>query len=128
MSTSNNGDSSIIPVLSGLNCTGNETSFTDCIMDSSTPACSRFSFASLICPGIMNCYILSFFISSLLSVPSSKYSNCTDGEVRLVGGSTEYEGTVHICLNHAWGTVYTTVWNEKSAQTVCNVLGYTAPG
>ena len=128
MSNSNIGDSNIIPILSGLNCTGDETSFTDCVMDTSTPACSKKNFASLICPGIMNCCILSFFHSSPLSVPSSKYSNCTDGEVRLVGGSTEYEGTVHICLNRAWGTVYMAVWNEKSAQTVCNVLGYTAPG
>ena len=46
----------------------------------------------------------------------------------LVGGDTEYEGTVQICFNHAWGTVNSNSWNINSAQTACNVLGYTAQG
>ena len=61
----------------------------------------------------------------------SVYSNCTDGQVRLVGGATEYEGTVEICLNNAWGTIsdrYYWWYRYEEAQTVCNSLGYTAPG
>ena len=68
-----------------------------------------------------------------MPVLASTYSNCTDGQVRLFGGSTEYEGTVEVCLNNAWGTIsYYPLYNVKymysEAQTICNVLGYTTPG
>ena len=49
--------------------------------------------------------------------------------MRLFGGSTDYEGTVEICINHAWGTVSDSYgWGYEEAQTVCNALGYFAPG
>lgn len=135
MPLSYNGNGNFITILSGLNCTGNEASFTDCIVDSNAPTCSRNSYASVICPGMYNIlsleYIIAFsnFFNFLISlVPAGEYSTCTDGDVMLVGGDTEYEGTVHVCLNRAWGTVFPNSWNINSAQTVCNVLGYTAPG
>ena len=63
-------------------------------------------------------------------VHGSVYANCTDGQVRLFGGTTEYDGTVEVCLNNAWGTISAGYWswNYEEAQTVCNSLGYTAPG
>ena len=63
-------------------------------------------------------------------VHGSTYSNCTDGQVRLFGGSTDYEGTVEVCINNAWGTINDEFgwWRYEEAQTVCNALGYTAPG
>ena len=69
-------------------------------------------------------------MSILKLVLGSIYSNCTDGQVRLFGGSTDYEGTVEICINHAWGTIYDGYgrWGYEEAQTVCNALGYTIPG
>ena len=56
------------------------------------------------------------------------YSNCTDGQVRLFGGSTEYEGTVEVCRNNAWGTIAYYWIPDYTAQTICNQLGYTSPG
>ena len=61
-------------------------------------------------------------------VHGSTYSNCADGQVRLFGGSTDYEGTVEICINNAWGTISDYGWGYNEAQTVCNALGYTTPG
>ena len=63
-------------------------------------------------------------------VYGSSYSNCTDGQVRLFGGFTDYEGNVDICINNAWGTISVMDyrWTYEESQTVCNALGYTAPG
>uniref|UniRef100_A0A1X7UMK1 SRCR domain-containing protein n=1 Tax=Amphimedon queenslandica TaxID=400682 RepID=A0A1X7UMK1_AMPQE len=101
-----------ITFLTGLNCNGTEQSIFDCLVDANAPVCSsNWADANVVCPahGV------------------STYSNCTDGDIRLVGGSTEYEGRVEVCLNNAWGTVYSSS-REYFAQTVCNALGFTSPG
>ena len=77
---------------------------------------------------VSNVYINMYVYYILNLVHGSTYSNCTDGQVRLFGGSTDYEGTVEICINNAWGTISVYGWGYKEAQTICNVLGYTAPG
>ena len=54
--------------------------------------------------------------------------NCSDGEVRLVDGSTEYEGRVEICINRMWGTIcnrrYYSYWGTAEAKVVCRQLGH----
>ena len=77
---------------------------------------------------VSNNYIYTYVHYILNLVHGSTYSNCTDGQVRLFGGSTDYEGTVEICINNAWGTISDYEWGYEEAQTVCNALGYTAPG
>ena len=32
-------------------------------------------------------------------------TDCEEGEVRLVGGETESEGTIEVCLNSVWGLI-----------------------
>lgn len=59
-------------------------------------------------------------------------SNCTDGDVRLVGGSTEYEGRLELCINRMWGTIcrryyyyyYSSYWDLNDAKVVCRQLGH----
>ena len=60
----------------------------------------------------------------LLSEPN----NCTDGEIRLVGGVTSREGRVEICVEQIWGTVCDNGWSITDARVACRQLGFPTIG
>lgn len=45
--------------------------------------------------------------------------------VRLVGGSTKYEGRLEVYYNKTWGTVCDDTLNKQLADVVCRSLGLT---
>ena len=49
---------------------------------------------------------------------------CYTGVMRLVGGDTEAEGRLEICINNRWETVCDNVWTDNHTAVVCRHLGF----
>ena len=89
--------------LSNLVCSGTETSIFDCRHSGlfNVGTCTHAEDASVECS-----------------------RECQDGEIRLRGGTNQFEGRVEICFNRVWGTVCDDFWGTVDAAVACRQLGY----
>ena len=53
---------------------------------------------------------------------------CSNGDVRLVGGLVDIEGTVEFCVNGSWNSLCQKSWGYQEAFVVCRQLGLPATG
>ena len=53
---------------------------------------------------------------------------CTNGAIRLIGGSSSREGRVEVCVSGIWGTVCEDHWSSIDAQVVCRQAGFSSSG
>ena len=90
-------------VLSNLFCIGTEASIFDCANSGlfNVGTCTHAEDAGVECS-----------------------RECQDGDIRLRGGTNQYEGRVEICINRVWGTVCDDFWGPPDAAVACKQLGY----
>ena len=69
-------------------------------------------------------YSHSLFIATSLLNFCSVQSSCANGDIRLVNGTTAYEGRVEICYGGVWGSVCDSGWDYRDAAIVCLQLGF----
>ncbi len=109
-------------VLDNVACTGTETNLFDCPNNGiGIHNCAHSEDAGVVCSGQKYC-ILPIVIHSTLYIGPAP--DCTDGDVRLVGGGTIFEGRVEVCNNGAWGTVCDDLWDTTDGNVVCTQLGF----
>ena len=63
-----------------------------------------------------------------MTVEDPIVADCLDGDIRLVGGSTNEEGNVQVCLYGAWGSVCYHSFGVNDARVACAQLGFQRAG
>ena len=65
---------------------------------------------------------LPFLVRLCNDVHLIYYTACAQGDVRLVGGETSYEGVVEVCFSGSWVSVCDSRWNVNESTVVCRQL------
>jgi CD163 antigen len=66
--------------------------------------------------------------AATISLPGTATAQCCeDGDLRLIGGTSEKEGRVEICIGNEWGTVCDDSFLNEEVTVACRLLGF-GPG
>ena len=96
--------------------------------ENGTSGC-RKGVANTMCPHLVTAYMSPLSHPSPLSssLSLSTTTDCTNGDLRLVNGTTvmsgAQEGRVEMCYNNTYGTICDDRWTPYDAVVVCNKLG-----
>ena len=113
--------------MDNVGCRGTESRLIDCSYDSGTTDCSHREDAGVTCqPATSSGFYLHSCFINLHNIHCYADVNCTNGDVRLMGGSNPMEGRVEICYYNQWGTVCDDSWSTYDARVVCGQLGYSS--
>lgn len=113
-------------LLENVICTGNEDRLFDCTKSGlGVSSCSHSRDAGVRCS--IQCKLVA--VGNELHTPNSHLSFnclavCNDGDVRLIGGSSNLVGRVEVCIDEIWGTICNDFWDSTDAGVICAQLGY----
>ena len=79
----------------------------------------------IITPICKSFHMVFSFIHYVIRYTDAQYRY---GDIRLVGGSYQWEGRVEIFISETWGTITDSEWTNNDAQVVCRKLGHFKPG
>lgn len=71
-------------------------------------------------------YFENVALCNLYNLPNTAYPNCNLGDLRLVGGTTNREGRIEICIDGQWGTICDDGWSSFDARVACRQMGFAA--
>jgi len=100
-----------------MNCTANS---------SGTNSCTHAQDAGVRCPTGIYLHIVESVVHGVTQ--GHVLLGCTEGDVRLLEGTTRLEGRVEVCKNNGWGTVCDDGWSNTDAKVVCRQLGFSVAG
>lgn len=116
------GLSSLPIILTGLQCTGSEDSLLDCNRNLyELLTCYNYELAGVKCEGMYekHLYTHAVFYTEL----------CTNGDIRIVGGSSPSFGRIDMCVDQTWGTICDSSWtDEAAASVICRQQGFSPYG
>ena len=75
---------------------------------------------------VYQCYTPYYVLKVHIHLHTDPNASCANGDIRLVGGASQYEGRVEVCIGDNWINVcagrYS--WNDRDAEVVCRQLGF----
>ena len=115
--------------LDNLGCTGTESRLIQCPHNGvNVHNCQHFEDVGVRCLESLTSTSTNIVLVKPSPKPFCSYTDCTNGDIRLIGGSTSFEGRVEICYNNNWGTVCDDQWGTPDATVACRQLGYSTTG
>ena len=106
-------------------CNGSEYRLIDCAYDGDSSDCRSYEAAGVLCSDA--CKRLIYIRVNLIDIEFLLILCaviCQNGDLRLVGGQSQYEGRVEVCWNETWGTVCDGGWSTNDAKVACRQLGF----
>ena len=73
-------------------------------------------------PNLLSQLFLALFLQIVLAFLSA--NSQVNGDVKLVNGPTDYQGTVAIFYNGTWGSLCDDSWQYDDADVICRQIGY----
>ena len=77
---------------------------------------------------MMYCSNIMSVVDFVILWQFSDRSNCSDGDMRLMNGTTMFEGRVELCYHGMWGLVCDNTWDSNDAAAACRLLGFPQEG
>ena len=73
-------------------------------------------------------YFMYAVVGVICQGNTTSETECSSGDLHFVGGESESEGRVEVCVDGFWGTVCDQNWSQREAMTVCRQAGLPSSG